>query len=528
MRRKVILLVCLASLFLAGTSCREQPDSSGDVPALLDSLEHKLAWLDYRLGLEEWNLQTSGRADSLEFYRDLYCYVVSDAGAFNTLRHAGSRITDDVDRRRWQIAYGRLALGRIEGESAISGLRDSLAAVAGNFRPEFEGAPSDAALVRQTYRTDQNTTRRELAYRAWVSVGFEVANGLERLMRLRNHEARKYGYNNFLAMVFNRLDLKSSDYLALLRQLDASTERPYREIIDSLKRALNMDYIEIWDVPFAFSNIDRQVDAYFPADSQLPFIQRSLAAIGFDLDKLPVYLDLQTGLDRQELTRAFLIKAPYDARIAADLAGGHDRTAALMRQIGRAIGFIHIKQEQPFFNIHVDDCWSEATGDLIASLTADRAWLEEYAGIPTALLSKYLEARKQQDIIDLRTLLLRLHFEYEAYTNPNRDLNRLYWDLFERYLLLPRHDDLQPWAALAAYVTQPVYLQNYLYADMVVAQTLSFLEKNYGRVTDNPTTGSFLVQNYLRFGGRYDWRELVRRGTDEELNPQYLTQRLGI
>ncbi len=528
MCRKVILLVCVASLFLAGMSCREQPGTSGDVRTLLDSLEHKLAWLDYRLGLEEWNLQTTGRADSLDFYRNLYRYVVSDAGAFNTLRHAGGRITDDVDRRRWQIAYGKLALGRIEGESAISGLRDSVAAVRDNFQPEFEGAPTDPASVHDTYRNNRNTTRRELAYRAWVSVGFEVADGLERLMRLRNHEARKYGYNNFLAMVFNRHDLKSSDYLALLRRLDSSTERPYREIIDSIKRNLNMDYIEIWDVPFAFSGINRQVDAYFPVDSQMPFIRRSLAAIGFDLNKLPVYLDLEVGADRQEPTRAFLIKAPWDARVAADLAGGRERTAALMRQIGRAIGFIHIKQEQPFFNIYVDDCWSEATADFVASLAADRAWLEEYPGIPSALLLRYLEARKQQDVIDLRMMLLQLHFEYEAYTNPNRDLNRLYWDLFERYLLLPRHDDLKPWAAIAAYITQPVYLQNYLYADMVVAQTLSFLEKNYGRVTDNPTTGSFLVQNYLRFGSRYDWRELVQRGTDEELNPQYLAERLGL
>jgi peptidyl-dipeptidase A len=528
MFRKAFLLLSFASLLLAGMSCREQPGSSGDVRALLDSLEHKLAWLDYRLGLEEWNLQTAGHADSLEFYRNLYRYVVTDVGAFNTLRHAGGRISDEVDRRRWQIAYGKLAVAGIESESSISGLRDSLAAVRDNFRPEFEGVPTDIASVQGTYGTDRNTTRRELAYRAWVSVGFELADGLERLMRLRNHEARKYGYNNYLAMVFNRLDLKSSDYLALLRRLDASTERPYRDIIDSIKRTLNMDYIEIWDVPFAFSNINRQVNAYFPVDSQLPFVQRSLAAIGFDLDKLPVYLNLEVATDQPERARTFLIKAPYDARIVATLAGGHETTRALMRQIGRAIGFVHIKQEQLFFNLHVDDCWSEATADLIASLTADRAWLEEYPGIPSALLTKYLEARKQQDIIDLRMMLLQAHFEYEAYTNPNRDLNRLYWDLYEKYLLLPRHDDLKPWAAIADYITRPVYVQNYLYAEMVAAQTLSFLEKNYGGVADNPTTGSFLVQNYLRFGGRYDWRELVRRGTDEELNSQYLTQRLGI
>ena len=144
------------------------------------------------------------------------------------------------------------------------------------------------------------------------------------------------------------------------------------------------------------------------------------------------------------------------------------------------------------------------------------------------LADQFTETKRQQDIIYLRQTLLRLQFEYEAYLNPNRDLNELYWSLFDKYMRLPRHEELKPWASVIHLTTHPVYLQNYLYADIAAAQTIDFLKRNYKTVVDNPSSGSFLVQNYLRFGSRYDWRELLKRGTDEQLNPDYFIKRLGL
>jgi peptidyl-dipeptidase A len=148
--------------------------------------------------------------------------------------------------------------------------------------------------------------------------------------------------------------------------------------------------------------------------------------------------------------------------------------------------------------------------------------------MPVEVIDRYIAAKQERGIIYLRTTLMRLYFEYEAYSNPNRDLNKLYWNLFEKYLKLPRHDEIKPWAAIIHYTTHPVYLHNYLIADIIAAQTINFLKRNYGTVVDNPMVGSFLVQNYFRFGSRYDWRELLERGTGERLNPKYLINRLGI
>ena len=125
-------------------------------------------------------------------------------------------------------------------------------------------------------------------------------------------------------------------------------------------------------------------------------------------------------------------------------------------------------------------------------------------------------------VIELRLTLVRLQFEYEAYFNSGRDLNKLYWDLFEEYMLLPRHDELLPWATTIEYVVEPALSHTFLLGDIISAQTLAYLERVSGSVLDNTETKAFLVQNYFRFGSRFRWQDLLERGTGEPLNVHHL------
>ena len=61
--------------------------------------------------------------------------------------------------------------------------------------------------------------------------------------------------------------------------------------------------------------------------------------------------------------------------------------------------------------------------------------------------------------------------------------------------------------------------------DHVVHERLGDL---LGDMVGNQTISSFLNQNYFRFGSRYDWRELLERGTGSGLNPEFLISKLGI
>ncbi len=526
--RAALSLVVGLTLMMMAASCQERQVSAADVALVLDSLEHKLEWLDYRLSLEGWRHHTQGYSDSNWFYNRLYNHVVSNNHDLNMLAKAKPYLNDEIDRRRHELLFGAVLLGRVESRPDIVHLRDSLAALEGTYRAEFEGEPRHASFLYATYRSDRSRVRREMAYRAWRAIGDESADGLQRLIRLRNQQAGREGYNNYLAVTFKVNAIDSREYLDLLRQLDSLSRERYRTILESVRRDLNLSQVEIWDIPFGYAEVNREIDRYFPVDSQLAYIKRSLMSMGYDLDKLPIYLDLESRPEKSQFAYSFAVKPPHDIRIMANLSDGLYSTRVLMHEIGRGLHSSHVSESSAPFVRMLDGSWSEGVAQTFAALCEDSTWLDRYAHLPPELISRYLKARREQEIISLRLTLTRLMFEYQAYTNSNADLNKVYWDLFEQYVLLPRHDEIKPWAALSHYVTHPVYLHNYLFGDMVAAQTVAYLERTYGGLTDRNTSGSFLTQNYLRFGSRYGWRELLLRGTGEDLNPQYLISRLGI
>ena len=163
----------------------------------------------------------------------------------------------------------------------------------------------------------------------------------------------------------------------------------------------------------------------------------------------------------------------------------------------------------------------------IAAFCDDPDWLEVEAHLPRALAEEYVESLKDHRLIALRLQLTDLMFEYEAYQDANRDLNQVYWDVFERFMLLTRHDNSRPWAVRSEFVDAPVTSQDELTADIIAAQTIAYLRDQYGALFNGADTRAFLEQNYFRFGSRYDWPELLERGTGEPLNHRHLLAAMG-
>lgn len=523
---RVVLLLFLILLVIM--SCQEAQISREQVLMTLDSLQHKLEWLDYRIAQESWDLHATGSSDSLAFYRGLSERVVADAGASRTLSAGGSLVDDEIDSRRLDIISGIMLIARVETASAVRRLRDSLNVIQNQFQPIFDGTPVNVKRLRDILSKSSDRSRRERAYRAWCSSGDGIDDGLATLFRLRNQEAKRAGFNNFFAMSFSANGMAISEHVMLINHLDSLSNEPYRAVLDRIQRKLGRDNLKAWDIDYAYADVHTDADKHFPADSQLAIIKRSLTGLGFDIDKLPIYFDPIDSAAELPFAEIYPIRPPYEVRILIHSVDGLESTQELMKKIGQAIHLSQITQNQQLFIYRMDPDWIEGMGQMFASLLMRPSWLIEYAGMSASLAEGLSEARHDEGIVKLRTQLLQMMFEYQAYLNPDQDLGKLYWDLYEQYLMLPRHDEIQPWAGIVELTSHPIRLQQHLIADMIAAQSAVSLEKAYGEMIDNSMAGSFLVQNYFRFGARYSWRDLLKRGTDEELNYQYLLDDLGI
>jgi len=194
----IFALVMLLSVF----GCQQDSWEASDINLLLDSLEHKFEWVEYRTNQEYWQLYTQGESDSLSFYEQLYNDIVTDNDIFNSLERGKLQLSDEVDLRRWELIHANFVSGRIESDRAIATLRDSLSAININYRATFDGEPRTSGDLYSMYRTHPDRQVRQRAFRAYNAVGNEIADGLAQLFRLRNQVARRAGYNNYMGLVF--------------------------------------------------------------------------------------------------------------------------------------------------------------------------------------------------------------------------------------------------------------------------------------------------------------------------------------
>ena len=528
MFRKTVLFLSVLILVGASFSCKEESMTAERMQTMLDSLEIKLDWLDYRLAGESWQAGTTGQADSLEFYGNLYDYVFADLETYTLLNRHKNLFKDEEDIKRFELLNARFLSGIIDAKNPVRNLCDSLNGLSENYAPELMAETKPLSEVARYISESKNRTHREMALRAYYDIGNQMEPGMERLFRMRNQQARKTGYNNYMALLANRDEMKPEQCEQLIKKLDSLTAGPYLGLMEKIRSSLAFSEVELWDIPYYFSGVNGEINAYFPAESQFDYIRASLADLGFPLDKLPIYWDIEESPERPADTKPYIIRTPFDQRLSGNTGAGFAVTRQLHEQFGYLLYSSFIAQEKALYNEPLHGAFADGMLDIFGDITESGDWLKKYTTAPAGLVERFVTARREQKLIDLRMLLVRMEFEFEAYTNPTRDLNKVYWDTFVKYMSLPRHDDIKIWAVDSRYIDRPLTYKNDLLARMIAAQTLTYLEKNNEGVVANPETRAFLVQNYFRFGSRYGWQDLIQRGTGEDIDVGYYLERLSI
>jgi peptidyl-dipeptidase A len=174
---------------------------------------------------------------------------------------------------------------------------------------------------------------------------------------------------------------------------------------------------------------------------------------------------------------------------------------------------------------------TEASAMLFGRLSRNAAWLAAYAGMPEpeALRDAGTLARatKQQLLVLTRWCLVMSHMERALYRDPGQDLNRLWWDLVERFQWVRRPDgrDAPDWASKIHFSVAPAYYHNYMLGEIMASQLEQHLLKivagngDWRRYVTSPAVGKHLIEHLYRPGRSLDWRAALRRATGEDLSP---------
>jgi len=410
----VVVVALVAAVF--SSSCREEQLTEQRVVSLLDSLDHKLVWLEYRLNSERWDALTTGKSDSLEFFERLYNYVITDRQNYDRLQQGEKLLSDKVDQRRAELILSRMQLGQIESHPEVIALRRAI----GNPVIHAGGLISGLPLLDSS-----QSGRPGSGYVGRLHVDPQLSDAMGRLIRLRNQLARRERFNNYYALSMNSQGLDVDGHLRLLNRLEEASRPHYRQFLDSLAAQRGVTALSIQDVSLLIAGQGSSgAWSNFPADSEYVLVKESLAAIGFDLERLPIYFaDTEAG-DSTSLIQCIAVRPPSDVRVYGYRPG---RPHEYLHQVGRALHWTHVGDDRPLFNSVLSPIWSEGVSRVFAYLADEPVWLEEYAHASALSIERHRRERAGVETARLRWTLMHLMFEYEAYTNPDRDLNRVYW-----------------------------------------------------------------------------------------------------
>lgn len=491
------------------------------VEPLLDSLSVQYDWIEYRLAQERWKHLTGASADSIAFFEDLASHIISNPATLQRLKSVTAGNLSDDYRRKHQFFLQAGVVESVAMSAAIRSVTDSLHRGYALDILTVDGAETDSVGLAERIAYSNTPAVRERAFRILFAGSESRADQLASLLRLRNQEAGRVGYNNYAALWFGHDAISLDDYARLLTELEAATDEAYGSLVTRLRASLTSSALQVWDLDAAAGAARQRELAVFTEDTLFPVMHATLQATGFNFDDLPIYYHW-TDSGRSMPITAIAVRTPVDQRLVGTLRPGHATEQRLLGQTGLVVYSAYVREDDPLFNRMLDGPMQVAVARLFETMTGRDAWLTNVVGMPAPQASLLATTARDRILIHLRRLLTLATFELEAYRNPNRDLNKLYWDTFDRIMNLPRHMDLYPWAARAGLVNKPFGAGSELLGWMIAAQTWAYLRDFSGSVVQSRDTRAFLVQNYFRFGARFTWPELLVRGTGNSLNPKHI------
>jgi peptidyl-dipeptidase A len=427
------------------------------------------------------------------------------------------------------------------------------------FRARVGNEQLTRSQVGRLLRDSTDSARRRAVWEASKAVGADVAPELLGLVRLRNEAARQLDFSDYYVMQLALNEQTQADVLRLFDQLDELTRERFvaakRQIDDGLALRLGLAVGELrpWhyqdpffeDAPtIGAAPID---DVYAHVDV-LDLCRRFYTGIGLPIDEVLARSDLYEKAGKNPSASCTDIDRAGDVRVLANVVPNEEWMGTMLHELGHAVySSQYIPAELPYLlrrRSHI--LTTEGLAMMFERLAKSADWLEQM-GVevddPEAFRVAISTARRNTLLVFSRFCQVMVRFECELYRDPDQDLNKLWWDLVEKYQGLTRPDspnglqryDRPDYASKLHIVTVPAYFHNYLLGELFASQlhraiardALAGAEPRSACYVNRHEVGRFLRRRLFEPGQRWAWNDLTKFATGEELGVQAFAEDLA-
>jgi peptidyl-dipeptidase A len=481
--------------------------------------------------------------------------LLADRAAFQEVKAIkdGGGIDDKVVARAIDVIYLAYLEKQVEPDllKQVTALANSAEKKFSTFRPVVDGKEVTDNDVRKILKTSTNSERRREAWEASKMVGQVVEADLKELVKLRNQAAVKLGFKNYHALQLFLNEQNGDDLIRLFDKLDDLTREPFRAAKAEIDARLAQ-------------NCNVKVADLMPWHYHDPFFQETPAVFAADLDKTYAALDLvrlsrefyqgiglpidrvieHSGLYPQKgkNPHAFctdITRDGTDVRVLANVVNNEYWMSTLLHEFGHSVyTSINIPEKLPYvLRMEAHILTTEGVAMMFQKLSRRRAWLEQMGvkvADPKAFDETGAKMTRYELLIFSRWCQVMLRFEKGMYENPRQDLNKLWWDMVEKYQLVrrPPGRNAPDYGSKIHIVSAPVYYHNYMLGELFASQLHHAIAREVYKgaapatvvYVGNKQVGDFMRQRVFAPGRTLPWNELTRHATGAELSPTAFAQ----
>jgi peptidyl-dipeptidase A len=415
-----------------------------------------------------------------------------------------------------------------------------------NFRADVNGKKLSDNEVEEVLKTSVSSTELQTAWEGHKAIGPVVAQDIISLVKKRNEIAKQLGFNNYHEMSLKLSEQDPEEISTLFDELDNLTRDAFAglkgEIDTFLSKRNNVKTEEL--MPWHYQNRFFQeapaiysvdLDKYYKDQNIETLTTDYFASMGLDIKEMIAKSDLYEKPGKNQHAYCIDIDNEGDVRVLCNIKPNYSWMNTMLHEFGHANYDKYIDMQLPYsLRNPAHTFTTEAIAMFFGRMASNAQFLVDLKLTDTAdarsVSAEGFKVLRLEQLTFSRWAQVMYRFEKALYADPDQDLNKLWWELVEKYQMIKRPADRnQPdWASKIHVATSPCYYHNYLLGELLASQFNNYItatvlkSDNFGQSYYGKTeVGQYFTEKVFKPGARYSWNELIEKATGEKLTAKY-------
>ncbi|HQR06919.1 MAG TPA: M2 family metallopeptidase [Gemmatales bacterium] len=557
--RKQITLAALLVTFINTLGLAAMPyDADADAKAFIADHEARIKQLEKLTGLTWWNANISGKDDDFkkkEEAQNKLDAALGESEPFAKLKQLKANMPKDpLLARQIELLYLQYLEKQVDKDilRQMTAKANAVEQAFNVFRAKVRGKELSDSQVREVLKKDRDPLYRKEVWEASKLVGANVEADLRALAKLRNQSAKQLGFGDFHKMMLHLNEQDQAKVLSLFDELDTLTHEPYQQAKAEIDAALAKNYnikpeeLMPWHYQDPFFQeppdiYDVSLDDTYSKVDILKLCRQFYSSIGLPIDDVLARSDLYEKSGKSPHAFCTDIDREGDVRVLGNIVPKEYWMGTMLHELGHSVySSKNIPASVPYvLRAEAHILTTEGVAMQFEKFSKNAAWLASM-GVkvekPEAFDATAKKMQRNQLLIFSRWCQVMLRFEAGLYADPDQDLNKLWWDLVEKYqgLKHPAGRNAPDFGAKVHICTAPAYYHNYMMGQLFASQVHHALCRDVLKVdpkqanyTGNPAVGQWMKDKVFTPGRTYTWNGLTKFATGEELNAKAFASDFG-